>query len=194
MRYDLICIGSGPAGQRAAVQTAKLGRRAVVIERRGTVGGVCVDTGTIPSKTFREAVISLAAPSALAGQGIARGRIRPTAAELLARVDQVMRKEADVISNQLGRNGVEVVMGRASFVDPHTVSVETANGPHLIEGDNIIIAVGTVPSPPPGAVADGDLSSRATTSAASRVCRSHSPWWARASLAWSTRRCSPRWA
>lgn len=157
MRYDLICIGSGPAGQRAAVQTAKLGRRAVVIERRGTVGGVCVDTGTIPSKTFREAVISLAAPSALAGQGIARGRIRPTAAELLARVDQVMRKEADVISNQLGRNGVEVVMGRASFVDPHTVSVETANGPHLIEGDNIIIAVGTVPTPPPGAVADGDL-------------------------------------
>ena len=153
----MICIGSGPAGQRAAVQTAKLGRRAVVIERRGTVGGVCVDTGTIPSKTFREAVISLAAPSALMGQGVARGRIRPTAADLLARVDQVMRKEADVISNQLGRNGVEVVMGRASFVDPHTISVETEHGPHLIEGDNIIIAVGTVPTQPPGAVADGDL-------------------------------------
>ncbi len=157
MRYDMICIGSGPAGQRAAVQTAKLGRRAVIIERRASVGGVCVDTGTIPSKTFREAVISLAAPSALMGHGVARGRARPTAAELIARVDQVMRREADVIANQLGRNGVEVATGRATFVDPHTVSVDTEHGPRLIEGDNIVIAVGTVPTAPPNAVADGDL-------------------------------------
>ncbi|MEP6619053.1 MAG: Si-specific NAD(P)(+) transhydrogenase [bacterium] len=157
MRYDLICIGSGPAGQRAAVQTAKLGRRALVIERRGTVGGVCVDTGTIPSKTFREAVISLASPATLAGRGVARGHTRPSAPELLARVDQVMRKEADVISNQLGRNGVEVVMGKASFEDAHTVRVDTGHGEHLFEADNILIAVGTVPTQPPNAVADGDL-------------------------------------
>ena len=76
-QYDLVSIGSGPAGQRAAVQAAKLGRRAAVIERRGRLGGVCVDTGTIPSKTFREAVLSFSGGAGLDGRPVRRPERRP---------------------------------------------------------------------------------------------------------------------
>src|SRR6058998_3979898 len=92
-QYDLLCIGSGPAGQRAAVQAAKLGKRAVVIERRGTLGGACVDTGTIPSKTFREAVLWIRAAHA---RSSAMSVARPTAAELLERVASVVARERAV--------------------------------------------------------------------------------------------------
>ena len=88
--FDLLCIGSGPAGQRAAVQTAKLGKRAAIVERGHVIGGVCVDTGTIPSKTFREAVLSLngrAFPDSR--QTRPRSVVRPSAQELLARVEEV---------------------------------------------------------------------------------------------------------
>src|SRR5215212_3429623 len=108
--YDLVCIGSGPAGQRAAVQAAKLGRRVALIERRETLGGMCVDSGTIPSKTFREAVIALAASAAAATSATHSPR-RPTSAELLARVDEVRSSEAAIISKQLARNGVDVLCG-----------------------------------------------------------------------------------
>src|SRR5579872_3098254 len=150
MRYDLLCIGSGPAGQRGAVQAAKLGRRAVIVER-GAVGGVCTGTGTIPSKTFREAVRTF-----VAGQGAPRASARPSAADLLARVGQVIDREESVISNQLARNGVDIVQGRASFVDPHTVLVQSPNGTLQIEAENILIATGTTPAPPPGATPDGE--------------------------------------
>lgn len=152
MRYDLLCIGSGPAGQRGAVQAAKLGRRAVVVER-GAVGGVCTGTGTIPSKTFREAVRSFVF---VAGQGAPRVSARPSAADLLARVGQVIDREESVITNQLARNGVDVVQGRATFVDPHTVMVQGSNGTMQIEAESILIATGTTPAPPPGAAADGE--------------------------------------
>jgi NAD(P) transhydrogenase len=150
MRYDLLCIGSGPAGQRGAVQAAKLGRRAIVVER-GAVGGVCTGTGTIPSKTFREAVRTF-----VAGQGVPRASARPSAADLLSRVGQVIDREESVISNQLARNGVDVVQGRATFIDPHTVIVQGSNGSQQIEAENILIATGTTPAPPPGAATDGD--------------------------------------
>src|SRR5579862_4881515 len=104
MRYDFLCIGSGPAGQRGAVQAAKLGRRAIVIER-GAVGGVCTGTGTIPSKTFREAIRAFAPQAPLAGHGTPRAAGRPSATDLLARVGQVIDREESVISNQLARNG-----------------------------------------------------------------------------------------
>src|SRR5512146_882590 len=114
LSYHLVCIGSGPAGQRAAVQAAKLGKRVAVVERRGALGGVCVATGTIPSKTFREAVAR-----SMMGDGGADARTagvmppRPTAQQLLARVDQVVCREADIIAKQLRRNGVDVVRGEA---------------------------------------------------------------------------------
>src|SRR6185312_1992386 len=113
---DLVCIGSGPAGQRGAVQAAKMGRRVALVERRGSLGGICVDTGTIPSKTFREAVLWAAGGAA----SVARTRQsmpRPSIATLSARIDAVVQAEASVIANQLGRNGVDVLCGEASFVD-----------------------------------------------------------------------------
>jgi NAD(P) transhydrogenase len=154
--FDLVCIGSGPAGQRAAVQAAKVGKNVVVIERCATIGGACVDTGTIPSKTFREAVTSLsAAAEVLDRQGMTRVVPRPTAEQLLTRVSDVMRRERDVQERQLRRNGVDVIGGGASFLDPHTIRVTSPLGVRDLSADSILIAVGTRPAAPPGASADG---------------------------------------
>jgi NAD(P) transhydrogenase len=152
--YDLVCIGSGPAGQRGAVQAAKLGVRVGLVERRNTVGGVCLDTGTIPSKTFREAVLSLVgAPS---DGGIQRQAKRPTAQQLLARVDAVVASEGAVIVNQLSRNGVDVLCGEASFADPHRLLITSCEGTREVTAANILIASGTTAAPPPGAASDGE--------------------------------------
>jgi NAD(P) transhydrogenase len=150
LSYHLVCIGSGPAGQRAAVQAAKLGKRVAVVERRGALGGVCVATGTIPSKTFREAVAR-----SMMGDGGADARTagvmppRPTAQQLLARVDQVVCREADIIAKQLRRNGVDVVRGEASFIDAHRIRVQGGEGSTELEADAVLIAVGTPAAPPP---------------------------------------------
>src|SRR5215510_8676006 len=117
--FELLCIGSGPAGQRGAVQAAKLGKRVGIIERRGTLGGACVDTGTIPSKTFRESVLWIRAAHARAAAGAVP--TRPTAQELMERVTTVVARERAVIAHQLTRNQVDVLPGLASFKDPHTV-------------------------------------------------------------------------
>ena len=145
--YDLVAIGSGPAGQRAAVQAAKLGKRAAVVERARCVGGVCVDTGTIPSKTLREAVVSFS--------GRPHDR-RPTAQELLARVGEVVAREVEVVERQLRRNDVEVLHGTARFLDPHTLAIAADADERRVTADRIVIAVGTAPAPPPGVAADGD--------------------------------------
>jgi NAD(P) transhydrogenase len=147
--YDLVCIGSGPAGQRAAVQAAKLGKRVAVIERRRVVGGVCVDTGTIPSKTFREAVLHYAGPAVRAGRSLRREE-RPSAEQLLSRVTDLVRRQAEVVEDQLARNDVTLFQGRAQFRDSHTVVVEADDGAHELTASNILIAVGTRPAPPPG--------------------------------------------
>jgi NAD(P) transhydrogenase len=156
--FDLLCIGSGPAGQRAAVQAAKLGCRVAVVERRQIVGGICVDTGTIPSKTFREAVIFF---SGLVGRFDWRQAIweetRPSVEQLLARVGAVMRRETEVIERQLRRNGITLLWGEASFKDPYTIVVESERGWRTVTAANILIAVGTRPTPPPGMQADGDV-------------------------------------
>jgi NAD(P) transhydrogenase len=154
--FDLLAIGSGPAGQRAAVQAAKLGKRAAIIEQQAGVGGVCVESGTIPSKTFREAVITVTgAAESLARQGLLRTIPQPTAAQLLARVDDVVRREIDVLVHQLRRNGVEVLGGCASFVDAHTVRIASAGGSRDVTAASIVIAVGTLPAAPPGVPVDG---------------------------------------
>ena len=149
-RYDLVAIGTGPAGQRAAVQAAKLGKKVAVVERRRVVGGLCLDTGTIPSKTFREAVL------AYTSHRRPDDDEPPSVADLLARVAAVVEKESRVIADQLRRNGVRVVRGAARFAGPHTLSVATANGngPVTLEADRIVIAVGTRPAPPPGVAVD----------------------------------------
>jgi NAD(P) transhydrogenase len=149
-RYDLVAIGTGPAGQRAAVQAAKLGKKVAVVERRRTVGGVCLDTGTIPSKTFREAVL------AYVSHRRPDDDEPPSVADLLARVAAVVEKESRVIADQLRRNGVRIVRGAARFAGPHTLAIATANGdaPVTLEADRIVIAVGTRPAPPPGVAVD----------------------------------------
>jgi len=156
--FDLLCLGSGPAGQRAAVQAAKLGFRSAVVEKGRVVGGVCVDTRTIPSKTFREAVLSFgkpAWPAETAGHAVQSRR--PTLQQLLARVTEVRRRECDVIQQQLDRNDVTVVWGRARFKDAHTVVVERDSALHTITAEHILIAVGTEPAQPPGAAPDGQV-------------------------------------
>lgn len=148
--YDLICIGSGPAGQRAAVQAAKIGKRALVIDRERIVGGVCVCTGTIPSKTFREAVISYTGYGRrfIPDQGRTTG-IKATAESLLCGVSEVIQREADVVENQLRRNDVELLRGTASFVDPHTLRITREDEDLTWTAETILIAVGTKPAPIP---------------------------------------------
>lgn len=160
--YDLLCIGSGPAGQRAAVQAAKLGKRAAIVERGRVIGGICVDTGTIPSKTFREAVLALNARAIPDSSQVRPGSVgRPTAKELLARVEEVGQRQGDIIADQLRRNDVAVFMGEASFKDAHTVVVRSDQGSDqgsaLVTAANILIAVGTTPAPPPGVSAEPGL-------------------------------------
>ena len=154
--FDLLCIGSGPAGQRAAVQAAKLGRRVGLIERRSGLGGCCLSTGTIPSKTFREAVLHFAAlrdhPER---RRFAKFEYRPTAKQLLDRVERVVEDETTVIEDQLRRNDVTILRGKASFVDPHTVAIESHEGRREVTAAHILVAVGTKPADPPGAPADG---------------------------------------
>src|ERR1051325_3543047 len=145
--YDLIVIGSGPSGQRAAIQGAKCGRRVAVVEQREIVGGVCVNTGTIPSKTMREAVLHL---SGFMFQGIYginyKVKDRITMADLGFRVNQVIKTEADVTQAQLARNGVEVIFGRGSFIDNTHIRVENSQGASDLEAPVIIIAAGTKPA------------------------------------------------
>jgi len=157
--FDLICIGSGPAGQRAAVQAAKLGKKAAVIEKRREVGGVCVDTGTIPSKTFREAVLHFSRIGATrfdARDGV-RNSVRPTAQQLLACVTDTVRTEQEVVEDQLRRNDVRMLMGEAYFVDPHTIAVRHDHGEGRYSAEFILIAVGTFPASPPGIAVDGAI-------------------------------------
>src|SRR5262249_30041798 len=155
--FDLLCVGSGPAGQRAAVQGAKFGRRTAIVEKGRILGGVCLDTGTIPSKTFREAVLATLA----GGRGDAHlGHVperRPTIEQLFSRVSDVVRRECDVIHRQLERNDVAVLRGRATFQDPHSVLVEFENSRQTVTAEHILIAVGTEPAAPPGVPADGEV-------------------------------------
>jgi NAD(P) transhydrogenase len=150
--YDLAVIGTGPAGQRAAIQAAKLRRRVAIIERRDVVGGICINTGTIPSKALREAVLYLRGIRERNFYG-ASYSVKPRIAmsDLLARCDHVMRNEIDVVRSQLERNGVDVIAGDATFVDPHTLRIASAarNAYREITAARVVIACGTIPADPP---------------------------------------------
>ena len=156
--FDLVCIGSGPAGQRAAVQAAKLGKRVAVVEKRRAVGGLCLGTGTIPSKTFREAALSFVEHNHAAARSPTQPISgRPTVDQLLSRVEQVVLHEVEVVKSQLWRNDVELIQGEASFVDPHTLVVASEADARTLTASAILIAVGTVPAPPPGVAVDGEV-------------------------------------
>jgi NAD(P) transhydrogenase len=144
--YDLLVIGSGPAGQRAAIQAAKLNKRVAVVERKAVVGGVCINTGTIPSKTLREAALYLSGyrlhevygESYMVKQNITMG-------DLLFRTDYVIKHEIDVTRHQLQRNRVELINAEASFVDAHTVrlSAVDSQGFRDVKAGAVIVAPGT---------------------------------------------------
>jgi len=150
VKYDLVVIGSGPAGQRAAVAAAKMNKRVAVVEARSVVGGVCINTGTIPSKTMREAVLHLSGYNYRALYGINyRVKEKITMGDLAFRVQAVIKTEVDVTEAQLSRNGVDVVHGIARFVDPHKIQVEGPLADTTLESDRIVIAVGTRPASSP---------------------------------------------
>ncbi len=146
-QFDLIVIGSGPAGQRAAIQASKAGKRVVLVERREVIGGASVNTGTIPSKTLREAVLHF---SGYLYQGIYginyRVKEKITMADLSFRVQHVIKTEIDVTQAQLSRNNIEMMTGVASFLDPTHVVVENSRGKTEIEAPHIIIGTGTKPA------------------------------------------------
>ena len=144
--YDLLVIGSGPAGQRAAIQAAKLNKRVVVVERKTILGGVCINTGTIPSKTLREAVLHLSGyrEHSLYGASYAVKQ-NITMADLLYRTDHVIQHELDIVRHQLQRNRVELIAAEASFLDEHTIRLKSVDqhGWRDVTAANTIIATGT---------------------------------------------------
>ena len=145
--FDMIVLGSGPAGQRASIQAAKSGKRVAIVEHRDVVGGACINTGTIPSKTMREAVMHFSGYNYQNIYGVNyRVKEKITMADLIFRVQHVIKTEVDVSHAQLSRNGVETLWGRGSFVDPHTIKVENARTSADYSAENIVIATGTKPA------------------------------------------------
>jgi len=148
--YDLLVLGSGPSGQKAAIAAAKLDRRVAVVERRHMIGGVCINTGTIPSKTLREAVLYLTGLNQreMYGQSY-RVKDDITIADLTSRTQHVVGREIDVIRNQLGRNRVRLLTGTARFQDPHTLIIDDGTGHETrASADKVVIAIGTRPARP----------------------------------------------
>ena len=158
--YDLIVIGSGPAGQRAAIYASKLGKKVALVEMREVVGGACINTGTIPSKTMREAVLHLSGYNYKSIYGMNyRVKERITMADLAFRVQHVIKTEIDVTEAQLHRNNVEMLVGVASFVSTNpeetVVQVTNSKGANLYSARNVLIATGTKPASSPKVAING---------------------------------------
>jgi NAD(P) transhydrogenase len=147
--FDLLVIGSGPGGQKAAIAAAKLGRRVGVIERRDMIGGVCLNTGTIPSKTLREAVLYLTGANQheMYGQSY-RVKDEITIADLAARTRHVVGREIDVVRSQLSRNRVAILTGTGRFAEPHVVEIDDGGRLQRASAEAIVIATGTRPARP----------------------------------------------
>lgn len=147
--YDLIVIGSGPAGQKAATTAAKYGKQVVLIDRSDSVGGVCIHTGTIPSKAIREAVLHLTGIRERAVYGASYAvKHDISMSDLLYRCHHVVKTEVDVIREQMYRSGVRMIFGTASFIDPQTVRVQRGDDVVTLRSKNILIACGTKPARP----------------------------------------------
>ena len=147
--YDLLVIGTGPAGQKAAIQAAKLNKKVGIIERKMVLGGVCINTGTIPSKSLREAVLYLSGFRQRNLYG-AQYRLKKaiTIEDLAFRANHVIKNEIQIVHNQMARNRVDMFFGSASFLDPHRLRIERDQGELELTADFIVIAVGTKPARP----------------------------------------------
>ncbi|MSQ83685.1 MAG: Si-specific NAD(P)(+) transhydrogenase [Myxococcales bacterium] len=154
--YDLVVIGSGPAGQKGAICAAKLGKKVCVIDHHDRIGGVSLHTGTIPSKTLREAVLYLSGFRQRQFYGKHyRVKDQISVADLAKRVRPVLQHEVEVVRSQLQRNGIEIVHGLANFVDANTLDVEGSKGKIRVHGDRVLVACGTRPAHPPEIPIDG---------------------------------------
>jgi len=148
--FDLLVIGSGPGGQKAAIAAAKLDRRVAVVERPRMLGGVCLNTGTIPSKTLREAVLYLTGldQREMYGQSY-QVKDEITIADLTARTQHVVGRESHVVRSQLTRNGVAILAGTGRFTGPNTVEIDDgASRLRQVTAKDIVIATGTKPARP----------------------------------------------
>jgi NAD(P) transhydrogenase len=148
--FDVLVIGSGPGGQKAAIAAAKLERRVAIVERQDMIGGVCLNTGTIPSKTLREAVIYLTGLNQreMYGQSY-QVKDEITIADLTARTRHVVGREIEVVRSQLLRNRVTVMTGTGCFADPHVVEIDDGQGrTRKVSAEKIVIATGTRPARP----------------------------------------------
>src|SRR5216683_6025436 len=148
--YDLVVIGSGPAGQKAAIAAAKVRKNVAVIDRTPMIGGVSVHTGTIPSKTIREAIFQLTgfAVKALYGNEH-RSKNDISVQDVSSRVIAIVARETEVIRAQLKRNGIAILQGTAHFLDPYTVEVHDGGEEISVRGAKILIACGTRPAHSP---------------------------------------------
>jgi NAD(P) transhydrogenase len=147
--FDVLVIGSGPGGQKAAIAAAKLGRKVAIVERKDMLGGVCLNTGTIPSKTLREAVLYLTGldQREMYGQSY-RVKDEITIADLAARTQHVVSREIDVVRNQLSRNRVTILNGTAHFAEPHVLEVDDGHNSQRVSAGKVVIATGTRPARP----------------------------------------------
>ena len=145
----MLVVGCGPGGQKAAIAAAKLGKRAAVIERASSVGGACVNTGTIPSKTLRESVMYLTGLSQreMYGQSY-RTKNEIGMEDLSGRTTHVVERELEVVQDQLARNRVKLIYGMGRFIDRNTVAVDQPSGELLLKANKIVIATGTRPARP----------------------------------------------
>jgi NAD(P) transhydrogenase len=154
--YDLLVIGSGPAGQKAAIAAAKLGKRVAIVDRVEMIGGVCVHTGTIPSKTLREAILYLTGFRQRSYYGRDYTLEHDiTVSELAFRVNHVLSREMEVVQAQLERNHITTWHGSARFLDPHTVEVDATEAATQLKAEHILIACGTRPAHMVGIPFDG---------------------------------------
>ena len=157
--YDMVVIGSGPAGQRAAVQAAKLGKRTAIVERHAEIGGVMVNSGTIPSKTLREAVMYLTGyrERGIYGESYSV-KDDITMSDLMIRTNHVMQQKTDTLRHQLLRNRVELITADASFIDSHTLDLAYVDGrgSRPITADKVVVAVGTSAAKPDWTNIDGE--------------------------------------
>ncbi len=156
--YDLFVIGSGPGGERAAIAAAKAGKKVGVAERRSVVGGACVNTGTIPSKTFREAALYLSGYRERGVYGSSYSlKTKITMDDLLYRTDWVVQKEIDVIKHHFLRNGVDMYAAEAGFIDQHTLRLTSVDGSGVreVSTDKVVLAVGTITARDPHIPFDG---------------------------------------
>jgi NAD(P) transhydrogenase len=154
--YDLVVIGSGPAGQKGAIAAAKLGKRVAMIDRSEMLGGTCIHGGTVPSKTLREAILHLTGIRHRSFYGSDYNvKSRISISDLASRVTQVVERETGVVRDQLRRNDIELFSGTGRFLDSHTLEVEGQGPAHILKTDYVLIACGTRPAHPPDIPFDG---------------------------------------